>query len=49
MALSGCTLTSDAIQSEGLFDQLDIICSALGGSYKLENDASIVIEANGCR
>lgn len=48
-ALSGCTLTSDAIQSEGLFDQLDIICSALGGTYKLENDASIVIEANGCR
>lgn len=48
-ALSDCTLTSDAIESEGLFDQLDIICSALGGTYKLENDASIVINTNGCR
>ena len=47
-ALSGCTLTSDVLESEGLFDQLDIICSALGGTYKLENDASIVINANGC-
>jgi len=47
-ALSGCTLTSDIIEAEGLFDQLDIICSALGGSYTLENDASIVIESNGC-
>jgi transmembrane sensor len=47
-ALSGCTLTSDVLESEGLFDQLDILCSALGGTYKLENDASIVINANGC-
>lgn len=48
-ALANCTLTSDIIESEGLYDQLDIICSALGGTYTLENDASIVIEANGCR
>jgi hypothetical protein len=48
-ALSECTLTSDVIDSEGLFDQLDIICSALGGSYRLENDASIMIESNGCK
>ncbi len=47
-ALAGCTLTSDIIESEGLYDQLEIICSALGGSYVLENDASIVIKANGC-
>jgi hypothetical protein len=48
-ALANCTLTSDIIESEGLYDQLDIICSALGGTYTLENDASIVIEANGCQ
>lgn len=48
-ALAECTLTSDVIESEGLFEQLDIICSALGGSYTLENDASIVIESNGCK
>lgn len=47
-ALSGCTLTSDVIESEGLYDQLDIICSALGGSYTQEDDASLVIQANGC-
>jgi transmembrane sensor len=47
--LSGCTLTSDIIESEGLYDQLDIICSALGGSYTLENDASIVINSAGCK
>jgi hypothetical protein len=48
-ALSKCTLTSDIIEGEGLYDQLEIICNALGGTYKMENDASIVIEANGCR
>jgi transmembrane sensor len=47
--LEGCTLTSDAIEGEGLFDQLDIICNALGGTYIMQNDASIVIEANGCK
>jgi hypothetical protein len=47
--LEGCTLTSDIIESEGLYDQLDIVCGALGGTYILENDASIVIEANGCK
>lgn len=47
-ALSDCTLTSDIIESEGLYDQLDIVCSALGGTYTLENDASIIIKVNGC-
>jgi hypothetical protein len=47
-SLSGCTLTSDIIEGEGLFEQLEIVCNALGGTYKMENDASIVIEANGC-
>ena len=48
-SLSDCTLTSDAIEGEGLYDQLEIVCNALGGTYKMENDASIVIEANGCK
>ena len=47
--LSKCTLTSDIIEGEGLYDQLEIICNALGGTYKMENDASIAIEANGCQ
>ena len=47
-SLSDCTLTSDVIEGEGLFDQLEIVCNALGGTYKMESDASIVIEANGC-
>lgn len=48
-ALSDCTLTSDIIEGEGLYDQLEIVCNALGGTYKMENDASIVIEATGCQ
>jgi transmembrane sensor len=48
-SLLDCTLTSDIIEGEGLYDQLEIVCNALGGTYKMENDASIVIEANGCR
>lgn len=47
-SLSECTLTSDIIKGEGLYDQLEIICNALGGTYKMEN-ASIIIEANGCQ
>lgn len=49
VSLLDCTLTSDIIEGEGLYDQLEIVCNALGGTYKMENDASIVIEANGCR
>jgi ferric-dicitrate binding protein FerR (iron transport regulator) len=48
-ALSNCTLTSDIIEGEGLYEQLEIVCNALGGTYQMRNDASIVIEANGCR
>jgi transmembrane sensor len=48
-SLSDCTLTSDIIEGEGLYDQLEIVCNALGGTYKIEHDASIVIEASGCR
>jgi transmembrane sensor len=48
-SLSDCTLTSDVIEGEGLYDQLEIVCNALGGTYKMENDASIVIEASGCQ
>lgn len=47
--LSGCTLTSDIIEGEGLYEQLEIVCNALGGQFKIESDASILIEARGCR
>jgi len=46
-ALTGCTLTSDIMEEEGLYEQLEIICHALGGQYAMDG-ASIVIEANGC-
>lgn len=48
-SLSDCTLTSDIIEGEGLYDQIEIVCNALGGTYRMESDASIVIEASGCR
>jgi transmembrane sensor len=48
-ALLTCTLTSDIIEGEGLYEQLDIVCNALGGTYRMEEDASIAIEANGCQ
>ena len=48
-SFADCTLTSDVIEGEGLFEQLEIVCNALGGTYQIESDASIVIEANGCQ
>jgi ferric-dicitrate binding protein FerR (iron transport regulator) len=46
-ALANCTLVSDVMDGEGLYDQLEVICHALGGRYSIEGTA-IVIEAGGC-
>lgn len=45
--LANCTLTTDIMDEEGLYDQLDVICNALGAHYAMAG-ASIVIESNGC-
>lgn len=47
-ALAGCTLTYADITEEGLYEQIEIICNALGARYKRE-EFSILIEAEGCR
>ncbi len=44
--LSGCVLTSSFLE-EGLYDRIDVICTAIGATYKIVN-AKIVIESNGC-
>ncbi len=47
-ALSGCTLTYADITEEGLYEQIEIICNALGARYK-RSEFSILIEAEGCK
>lgn len=44
--LSKCII-STAIRNESLYDNLDVICRTIGGSYK-EIDAQIVIDSKGC-
>jgi len=44
--LAGCVLTSSFFE-EGLYDRIDVICTAIGATYKIV-DAQIVIEGNGC-
>jgi transmembrane sensor len=46
--LSGCTLMSADITEEGLYEQIQIICHAIGASYK-PSEFSIVIDAEGCK
>jgi len=45
-SLSGCVLTS-SFYEEGLYDRIDVICTAIGATYKIV-DARIVIESQGC-
>lgn len=45
-SLSGCVLTSTFVE-EGLYDRIDVICTAIGATYKIV-DSKIVIESNGC-
>lgn len=44
--LSGCVLTSSFFE-EGLYDRIDVICTAIGATYSIA-DARIIIESNGC-
>ncbi|MGN7888318.1 FecR family protein [Dyadobacter sp. 22481] len=44
--LSKCII-STSIRNESLYDNLDVICRTIGGTYK-EIDAQIVIDAKGC-
>jgi len=46
-ALARCTLTSD-MEQEGLYERIEIICAAIGGTYVVA-DTAIVIQANGCQ
>lgn len=45
--LLNCTLTSD-MSEEGFYEQIRIICNALGAQYKVE-ETVVVIDASGCR
>ena len=45
--LANCTLTTDIMDEENLYDQLEVICNALGAHYAMEG-ATIVIESHGC-
>lgn len=44
--LSGCVLTSSFFE-EGLYDRIDVICTAIGATYNVV-DARIIIESKGC-
>ncbi|MBC8082092.1 MAG: FecR domain-containing protein [Hymenobacter sp.] len=45
--LRKCTITI-ALEEESLFEQLTILCKALGASYKLADDAQIIFEGSTC-
>jgi transmembrane sensor len=45
--LANCLITT-RLQNESLYDQLDLICKIIGGTYK-EIDAQIVLESKGCK
>lgn len=45
--LSGCVLTSTFFE-EGFYDRIDVICTAIGATYKIV-DAQVIIESNGCK
>lgn len=45
--LSDCFITTK-LREESLYDQLDLICRIIGGTYK-EIDTQIIIESKGCK
>lgn len=45
--LSSCFITTK-LRNESIYNQLDLICKIIGGTYK-EVDAQIVIESKGCK
>ncbi|GGF12521.1 FecR family protein [Hymenobacter cavernae] len=46
--LRECTITI-AFDDGPLFEQLDVLCKALNGSYKRADDAQIIFESTGCK
>lgn len=44
--MSGCTLTSD-LSDEGFYEQIAILCNALGAEYRISEDA-VIISATSC-
>jgi transmembrane sensor len=46
-ALSSCYVTTK-LNNKSLYDQLDLICEIIGGTYK-EVDAQIVLDSKGCK
>jgi ferric-dicitrate binding protein FerR (iron transport regulator) len=45
--LSNCILTT-SMAEEGLYERIQIICSAIGAQYEI-NEANIIITSNGCK
>ncbi len=48
LRLSDCTITI-SFGDESLFEQLDALCKALDGKYKMANNAQIIFESAGCK
>jgi transmembrane sensor len=48
LRLNNCTITI-SFGDESLFDQLDALCKALDGKYRMANNAQIIFELTGCQ
>jgi transmembrane sensor len=48
LRLNNCTITI-SFGDESLFDQLDALCRALDGKYRMANNAQIIFELTGCQ
>jgi transmembrane sensor len=48
LRLSNCTITI-SFSDESLFEQLDVLCKALNGKYRMANDAQIIFDINDCQ
>jgi transmembrane sensor len=48
LRLRNCTITI-SFGDESLFEQLDALCKALDGRYRMANNAQIIFEINGCQ
>lgn len=45
--LNNCRLTT-SMSDEGLYERIEVICKAIGASYTIGDDATIIIESDGC-
>lgn len=45
--LKDCKLTT-SMSDEGLYERIEVICKAIGASYRIDEDAVITIISNGC-